>query len=221
MFLPKMIGESAAIAAVRAQGEALVRRQWEGGESGPILIYGETGTGKTLLGQGLHRAGPRAPRSVLDVRPEMVRREFFWGVGTMFCEAARDGTLMVGVGALDEGDRDAFLAMLQAAGVFVILLRATGDRDVPRRFPTIWMPPLRERGGDVLLLADHFVKQFSGQYDSPGRMLSDGAKAALLGYVWPGNVRQLANVIEAAVRFCSSPVITENDLEHTGSLRTR
>jgi transcriptional regulator with AAA-type ATPase domain len=123
--------------------------------------------------------------------------------------------------ALIEGQQDALLAMLQAAGVFVILLRATCDRYVPRRFPTIRMPPLRERDRDVLLLADYFVTQFSERYAVTGRMLSDGAKAALLGYIWPGNVRELANVIEAAVLFCRSPVITEDDLGHTGSLSTR
>jgi two-component system response regulator AtoC len=222
MFLPEMIGESAAIAALRARAEAVLRWQSEGSERGPILIYGETGTGKKLLGHGLHRAGPRAHRPVVNVCFTALRSEEWPAASTMCCEAARGGTALVdGLDPNVERVVQPLLAMLQAAGVFVILVRATCERDVPRRFPTIRVPPLRERGGDVLLLADRLVTQFSERYDSIGRMLSDGARAALLGYIWPGNVRELANVIELAVMFCSSPVIAEDDLGHTGALRTR
>jgi DNA-binding NtrC family response regulator len=65
-------------------------------------------------------------------------------------------------------------------------------------FP-IALPPLRERGdGDILLLAEHFLKQFGAAAGNPARTLSAAAKAALLRHPWPGNVRELRNVIERA-----------------------
>jgi len=60
-------------------------------------------------------------------------------------------------------------------------------------------PPLRERGKDVLLLADHFLRQFSATMNRPIKGISLGAQQKLLSHHWPGNVRELRNVIERAV----------------------
>lgn len=60
----------------------------------------------------------------------------------------------------------------------------------------IRIPPLRTRGNDILLLARKFSGDFAEKYRMPGMKLLDDAKNALLGYRWPGNVRQLKNVIE-------------------------
>ena len=63
----------------------------------------------------------------------------------------------------------------------------------------ITVPPLRERGNDVLLLAAHFLEKFSREFKKPGLRLADDARERLLGYPWPGNVRELQNTIERAV----------------------
>jgi DNA-binding NtrC family response regulator len=60
-------------------------------------------------------------------------------------------------------------------------------------------PPLRDRGRDIILLADYFLKLFSRALGKPVAALSKGAEARLLGHHWPGNVRELRNVIERAV----------------------
>src|ERR1700694_1808810 len=61
------------------------------------------------------------------------------------------------------------------------------------------IPPLRERGNDVLLLADHFLEKFSREFKKPGLELSAEARDRLLHYRWPGNVRELQNTLERAV----------------------
>jgi transcriptional regulator with GAF, ATPase, and Fis domain len=61
------------------------------------------------------------------------------------------------------------------------------------------IPPLRERGNDVLLLADHFLEKFSREFGKPGLELSAEARDRLLHYRWPGNVRELQNALERAV----------------------
>ncbi|MCF7837780.1 MAG: sigma 54-interacting transcriptional regulator [Candidatus Marinimicrobia bacterium] len=65
-------------------------------------------------------------------------------------------------------------------------------------FP-ILLPPLRERGSDVLLLADYFVAQYSRQYERPIKRISTTAINMMTAYHWPGNVRELENCIERAV----------------------
>src|SRR5438874_7745909 len=60
-------------------------------------------------------------------------------------------------------------------------------------------PPLRERGRDILLLADHFLRQFNGSLNKRIDGISSAAQQKLLGHHWPGNVRELRNVIERAV----------------------
>src|SRR5690606_35447157 len=76
----------------------------------------------------------------------------------------------------------------------------------------ITLPPLRERGEDIELLAEHFLEQFRSEYHRSGCRLSEEAYAALLAYCWPGNVRQLHNVIERAVLVCSGDVILPEHL---------
>jgi DNA-binding NtrC family response regulator len=61
------------------------------------------------------------------------------------------------------------------------------------------IPPLRERGDDVLLLAQSFLEKFSREFSKPGLELSDGAKDRLASYSWPGNVRELQNTLERTV----------------------
>ena len=61
------------------------------------------------------------------------------------------------------------------------------------------IPPLRERGNDVLLLADHFLGKFSREFGKPGLELSAEARDRLLHYCWRGNVRELQNTLERAV----------------------
>ena len=61
------------------------------------------------------------------------------------------------------------------------------------------LPPLRDRGDDVLLLAEHFLERFSRQYELPLPRVTPDIKRALLSHRWPGNVRELRNSIERAV----------------------
>jgi DNA-binding NtrC family response regulator len=77
---------------------------------------------------------------------------------------------------------------------------------------TIDVPPLRERGDDILLLAEHFLKKFSRQYGLPPKTLAADTRAALLAYPWPGNVRELAHMIERAVLLHGGAVITVEQL---------
>ena len=74
------------------------------------------------------------------------------------------------------------------------------------------VPPLRERPEDIPLLAATFVKEFSQQINKPGLALSPKTLALLQNYHWPGNVRQLRNVIEAAVIMCNSQEIQPRHL---------
>lgn len=73
-------------------------------------------------------------------------------------------------------------------------------------FP-IYMPPLRERKTDILLLAEHFLEKYSRQYNKKIRRISTPAIDMLMAYHWPGNVRELENWMERAVILCNEEVI--------------
>jgi transcriptional regulator with GAF, ATPase, and Fis domain len=74
------------------------------------------------------------------------------------------------------------------------------------------LPPLRERGEDVLLLAEHFLEQEARTYQRPVVGLSGPVRRLLVEYSWPGNVRELRNVITRAVLFSTSHLIQADDL---------
>lgn len=77
---------------------------------------------------------------------------------------------------------------------------------------SIHLPPLRERGDDILLLAEHFLEQFRREYQTPARRFSPKAERLLLDYPWPGNVRELKNVVERAVLLNGQEVLRPEDL---------
>jgi len=75
----------------------------------------------------------------------------------------------------------------------------------------VHLPPLRERTGDIPLLADHFLKQYSKKYKKPIRKISAEAIKKLNQHTWPGNVRELQHAIERAVIMCDSTTLEEDD----------
>jgi len=83
----------------------------------------------------------------------------------------------------------------------------------------IHLPPLRDRGDDVTLLARRFVSSIAGEYGLDVPSLSDGAAAALRRHSWPGNVRELRNAIERALLLANDAVIREENLV-LSSIRT-
>ena len=77
------------------------------------------------------------------------------------------------------------------------------------------LPPLRERGDDVLILAEQFLRQFAVKYGKDAREISARARALLLSYPWPGNVRELSHVIERAVLWSRGVMLDPDHLSLT------
>jgi DNA-binding NtrC family response regulator len=76
----------------------------------------------------------------------------------------------------------------------------------------IELPPLRERGNDITILAEFFLGKFSHKYNKPGLKINHQAYDKLLKYSWPGNIRELQHTIEKAVILCETVVIKPDDL---------
>jgi Nif-specific regulatory protein len=74
------------------------------------------------------------------------------------------------------------------------------------------VPPLRDRAEDIGRLIDHFLQHFSAQHGRPNITLSPAARKLMLEYKWPGNVRQLRNVIDSAVVLATKDEIQPHDL---------
>ncbi|MCX8035556.1 MAG: sigma 54-interacting transcriptional regulator [Candidatus Sumerlaeia bacterium] len=118
------------------------------------------------------------------------------------------GTRPVRVNVRIIGATNTDLAREAAAGRF--------KRDLLDRlsFEVLFLPPLRERQEDILLLAGYFAARMAAELGRPGvPEFSDGAIARLLSYPWPGNIRELKNVIERAVYRSEDFHITEDEVE--------
>jgi DNA-binding NtrC family response regulator/tetratricopeptide (TPR) repeat protein len=252
--LEQLLGASPEIVALREQVVRLLRRQAEGARRlAPVLILGETGTGKGLLAGILHRAGPRAAGPFVDVNcaaiPEtLLEAELFGFERGAFTDArhAKAGLLQTAnrgmlfldeVGLLPEGLQAKLLKVLEERSVRrlgsirsepvdVWIVAATSE-DLraaagPRRFRedlyhrlavlTLRLPPLRERGQDVLQLAEHFLAQACADYGLPPKTLAPEARAALLAHPWPGNVRELANAMERVALLTDGEVVRREAL---------
>lgn len=207
-----------------------------GGSELTVLITGETGVGKELVAQALHRASHRADKPLISLNcaalPEtLVESELFGHVRGAFTgahgerrgkfELANGGTLFLDeVGELPLAVQAKLLRVLQSGQlqrlgsdrehqVDVRLIAAT-NRDLAEEvrngnyradfyhrlsvYP-LHVPPLRERGRDVLLLAGYFLEQNRSRLGLGSLRLSAEAQAALQAYDWPGNVRELEHLI--------------------------
>jgi Nif-specific regulatory protein len=80
---------------------------------------------------------------------------------------------------------------------------------------SIYLPPLRERRPDILLLADHFVEKYSAAHGKDVRRIATSAIDMMMSYHWPGNVRELENCIERAVLVCEGGVVHAHHLPPT------
>jgi DNA-binding NtrC family response regulator len=83
------------------------------------------------------------------------------------------------------------------------------------RVVELWLPPLRERPGDVPLLALYFLKAIAAEYGKPVTDFTLDAMQALIAYAWPANVRELRNAIEGAVALCKGDKVGLRDLPPT------
>ena len=246
--LAELIGTSPGITAVREQVERFAR-QVSSRRQPPILIEGETGTGKGLVARLIHACGPRASRPFVDVNcaaiPEtLIESELFGYERGAFTDArqakpglfqlAHSGTIFLDeIGLLPETVQAKLLKVIEERAVrrlggtrgepvdIAILSATNEDLDAAvreRRFRAdlyhrlavlkLALPALRERGDDVLVLADHYLAAVSRDYGLPPHSFAPDARAALRRYPWPGNVRELRNVIERAALIAEAPRIT-------------
>ncbi|RLB64389.1 MAG: Fis family transcriptional regulator [Deltaproteobacteria bacterium] len=77
----------------------------------------------------------------------------------------------------------------------------------------LWLPPLRERGDDVLIIAKMLLSKYAEEFNSPVRGFAPAAIAAIKKYAWPGNIRQLQNRIKKALVLCESKLLSPDDLD--------
>jgi len=116
----------------------------------------------------------------------------------------------------DTRDRNFDLCLIAATNRVLPDLVASGrfreDLYYRLRVVSIELPPLRERGEDVLLLADQFCAQLRAKYAMPDLVLSPAARESLLEHQWPGNVRELQHALESAALSICGTVINVSDL---------
>jgi len=230
MLLPGMVGVSAPTREVSRLVRAVARH------STAVLITGETGVGKEVVAEAVHKLSQRAEKPFVIVNcaaiPEaLVEAELFGHTRGAFTGAvqsrlgkihsAQGGTLFFDeIGELPLASQSKLLRFLESgevqrlgtSDVFCLDARiiAATNVDLERRieqglfredlfyrlsvFP-IELPPLRERAEDIPLLARYFLEKLTG---GTAVRLSEAAEAKLSAHRWPGNIRELRNVIERA-----------------------
>jgi two-component system response regulator HydG len=242
-----LVGESPAIQRVFA----LVERV--SGSDVPVLISGETGTGKELVAHALHRRsacakGPFVAINCAAVPDGLLESELFGHVKGAFTDArsARAGLFVEASGGTLFLDEVAELSIALQAKLLRALQEKTvrpvgSDREVPFDARVISsthrdlesrvadhlfredlyyrlnvlqlkLPPLRERGSDVLLIANEHLRRIAERSGKSVLGIAPDAARKLLAYTWPGNVRELVNAMERSVALAEYDEIQVGDL---------
>ncbi len=240
-LMRRLIGSSPAM--VRLREEILDTAQSEG----HVLIYGETGTGKTLVSQALHAVGPSPSgpfvRHVLGTVGGQMQCDQLFGVpgpdGSLPGETpwsdARGGTLVLeDIETLSTESQGRLLGLLESTPSDALprIVSVCNLADGPGRCdgllrPDLFhrlsamhidLPPLRNRGDDVLSMFTALMEDFAADYGCNAPVVTAREAAELLQAPWPGNVRQMMNVAERAVLQArrgggtiTSQLISDND----------
>lgn len=208
----------------------------------PVLLEGETGTGKTSIARWLHHHGPRAAGPLVEVNcpalPEsLAESELFGHERGAFTdaktarmglfEAAKDGTLFLDeLASLPLGLQAKVLKAIEDKRIrrlggnreidVDVRIIAASNRDLGQAVADgqfrddllhrlslfrLVIPPLRERGQDILKLAEQLLAQLSRRHRVATKPISAGGRARLLSHVWPGNVRELSHELERTIVF--------------------
>lgn len=250
--LNTIAGQSAAMLQVKS------RAQQFASVHAPLLIQGETGTGKELFARAVHQVSPWSSAAFLALNcaalPEnLVESELFGYASGAFSGATRDGKPGLleladgGTVFLDEiGEMSTYVqakllrfvqdgTFLRVGGkkeqkINVRLICATHRNleqlakeglfreDLMYRLNVLnlTLPPLRERPEDILDLATLFIARAANQIDCPTPSISTQAKTLLTSYAWPGNVRQLENLLFRTIAINKNKTIDANDLHLIG-----
>lgn len=219
----------------------------------PVLILGETGTGKELVARALHQRSPQRDGPFVAINcgaipHNLVGSELFGFEKGSFTgamarrigrvEAANGGTVFFDeIGDLPLETQIHLLRFLQEktierigghdlitinarviAATNVDLKKAVGRREFREdlyyrlNVLTLSMPPLRDRGSDIALLAKFYLKRFAEELDREVMELSPEALAVIGAHPWPGNVRELVACVRRAVVMADSLTILAEDL---------
>lgn len=249
--MQQLIGQSEAFVAETSKIPVIAKSEIS------VLISGETGTGKEMVGRAIHYLSPRAGKPFVPVNcgaipVELLENELFGHERGAFTGAsgARDGLIQEaekGTLFLDEVDclpalaQVKLLRFLQSkefrplgstkvitgdvrivaasnANLEQSVAAGTLRRDLYYRLNVvpIVLPPLRERSTDIMLLARHFLGEYSVKLNSPAEDFSPEAERRLMLYGWPGNVRELEHVIERVVVLCTEKTIEKDHISFSG-----
>ena len=219
----------------------------------PVLIYGETGTGKELCALAIHARSARSNQPFIAVNcgalpDKLIQSELFGHEKGAFTgahqrkigriEAAAGGALFLDeIGDLSLSLQVNLLRVLQErtyervggvdtlkadmrviAATNVDIEKAVGEKlfreDLFYRLSVLRLtiPPLRERAGDVELLANHWFSVFAKEKNPQVRGFGGDAMDAMKQYNWPGNVRELINRVRCAMVMCEHQLIRPQDL---------
>ncbi|HEY0821896.1 MAG TPA: sigma 54-interacting transcriptional regulator [Rhizobacter sp.] len=238
----------AIVSRSNRMAELLTEAKMVAASDASVLIRGESGSGKELLAQAIHRASPRAAKPFVAVNcsaiPEaLLESELFGHVKGSFTGAvahhtglfvaADGGTLFLDeIGDMPPALQVKLLRVLQersvrpvgatqAVPVDVRILSAT-HRDLDAAMAqgqfredlyyrlnvvSLHLPTLGERREDIPLLANHFLARLTQKYDKRLTGFAPDAMKALTTASWPGNVRQLHNVVEQVCALTTTPLI--------------
>jgi two-component system nitrogen regulation response regulator GlnG len=191
----------------------------------PVLITGESGTGKSLIARAIHDFSDRRNLPFVTVSADDLSG--MDGPSAVLSRARGGSLLFDEVADLDGAAQAKIVRMLDSLGDTAPRIMATSRSDLSGLMEsgafredlfyrlggvTIAVPPMRERVDDIPLLADHFLNK-AERDGAPLRRLSEGALTLIRAYSWPGNVRQLENVIKRLVFTASEMDVSRTEVE--------